>query len=251
MFAYYFRNLKRIESDMLKGIMKSFFILLVCSFTYYAFHINSILLAMVLFLALTDKIIGNYHMIHRKHHVKKVKFGVFLMSVLCFLFVHQKHDAISQWKSLKHASYFGTDGMTLPNVGKIASELKNDGKFLAEYGNYLYEVESEPTKAIEIMERSKKNFISKTSMENLAYLYLEHKEYDKAIEHFEWLVGFTPSRFGYRLELIRLYEMVHDVEKANREADFALNMPIKIPSSEVFAIKKEIAEIKKRLSIYP
>ncbi|GHE34200.1 hypothetical protein GCM10017764_16910 [Sphingobacterium griseoflavum] len=176
-----------------------------------------------------------------------LKISIFSISLFTFFSIYPKYNAIKQWRSIKEASYSHIEGINIVDTNKVYTKLKNDGKFLADYANYLYEMQSDRGKAIELMEDSKKKFISKASIENLAYLYLEQGDYSKSIQYFEWLVGYIPSRFGYRLELIRLYEKVRNIEKAKEIADFTLNMPVKIESSEVFSIKHEISEIRQRL----
>lgn len=130
----------------------------------------------------------------------------------------------------------------------VYSNLKNDGKFLADYGNYLYEHNSDVDSAIKILEISKNKFISRESIEILAYLYIEQKEYSKAIKYFEWLVNYIPSRFSYRLELIKLYQKMQRIDKARQLANFTLHMPVKILSSDVLLIKNEIVEINRHLT---
>ncbi|MFD2595152.1 O-antigen ligase family protein [Sphingobacterium griseoflavum] len=245
---HYFTKIKKIDSDILNEIKKSFFMILICSLTYYTLHINAVLLVIVYMISLSDRMIMNHHGSRAgKRCSNYLKISIFSISLFTFFSIYPKYNAIKQWRSIKEASYSHIEGINIVDTNKVYTKLKNDGKFLADYANYLYEMQSDRGKAIELMEDSKKKFISKASIENLAYLYLEQGDYSKSIQYFEWLVGYIPSRFGYRLELIRLYEKVRNIEKAKEIADFTLNMPVKIESSEVFSIKHEISEIRQRL----
>lgn len=246
LFSRFLRKTAVVDSDLLKGIRKGFLIIFCCSLTYYTLHINGVLLILIFYLALSDAILQNNLSLVLTKTGLYLKTTIFISSALAILLLYPKYDAARQWIHIKK----DMNTMAQDNNGyaNVYSNLKNDGKFLADYGNYLYEHNSDVDSAIKILEISKNKFISRESIEILAYLYIEQKEYSKAIKYFEWLVNYIPSRFSYRLELIKLYQKMQRIDKARQLANFTLHMPVKILSSDVLLIKKEIVEINKHLT---
>lgn len=246
LFIRFLRKINTIHPDLHIGIQKVFLIIFCCSLTYYTLHINGVLLILIFYFALSDSILHNNISIVLSKNDFYLKAVIFISSTLAILFLYPKYEAVRQWTNVKNGKY--TVAHNSNTFDYVYSNLKQDGKFLADYGNYLYEHDSNVDSAIKVLEISRKNFVSKESVEILAYLYIEQKQYFKAIQNFEWLVNYLPSRFIYRLELIKLYQKVQNIDKARQLANFTLHMPVKILSNEVLLIKNEIIEINKHLS---
>lgn len=239
-------NHTAVKHELSTMIKNSFFTIIACSLTYYTLHINVILLVIVLYSILFYKI--------SRPKIKQIKLNHFVSFLIlifsCFVFFicFKKYEAVRGWEKIKLDSYFGTLE-SRPDMAPIVAQLCDDGRFLVDYGVYIYENYSDFNKAAELIELSKeKKFISKVSIENLAYIYLDQKAYYKAIESFEWLVNFIPHKFGYRLELIKLYLITNQLEKASHLTDKTLSIPVKIKSEEALQIKREISYIKEKLN---
>lgn len=244
---HFFSRKPLIESALCEMIKYTLMIILFSSLTYYTIHINVVLLLISLFMAIWLKITKPPNIIIIKGaQTEVIKLLICLSSFATFAYNYEKYDAINKWWEIKNGLNSSEDKFN-PDNNKIYAILNNDGKFLAEYGNYLYENGYPLTTAISCLEKSKGTFISNQTIEDLAYLYLEQKKFNNAIKNFEWLVNYTPSRFSYRLELIKLYIKISAANKAKKLAEFTLEMPIKIPSSEVVAIKKEISFLHQQL----
>jgi len=241
-----YNNNSTANHDLSRMIKNSFYTILTCSLTYYTLHINVILLIIILYLILFYKI--SWAKI--KHFWLKPLVSYLILIFSCFVFFvsFKKYEAVRCWEKIKLDSYFGTLE-SRPDMVPIVSQLHNDGRFLVDYGVYIYENYSDLKAASELIELSKKKkFISKVSIENLAYIYVEQKAYYKAIENFEWLVNFIPHKFGYRLELIKLYLKTNQLKKANVLTYKTLSIPVKIKSEEVLQIRREISCIKEKLN---
>ncbi|WP_286774895.1 MULTISPECIES: tetratricopeptide repeat protein [Sphingobacterium] len=171
--------------------------------------------------------------------------GINLLTALLAMYVfhisYEKYNAIEGWSMIKNS--YDTIGDSEKKIQQIRNQLQNDGKFLADYGNYIYEHESNVTDAVYYIEKAHNSFINLESKETLAYLYLEKKDYTKAINAFEWLVNYIPNKFKYRLNLIELYFFTNNKEKALKLANTTLNIPIKIQSKEVDNIKRQITDL--------
>ncbi len=229
--------------DLLYVIKITFLIILSCSLTYYTLHINIVLIMIAFYSALTFKLLFVEKNIQKKYI--NILRGINLLTALLAMYVfhisYEKYNAIEGWSMIKNS--YDTIGDSEKKIQQIRNQLQNDGKFLADYGNYIYEHESNVTDAVYYIEKAHNSFINLESKETLAYLYLEKKDYTKAINAFEWLVNYIPNKFKYRLNLIELYFFTNNKEKALKLANTTLNIPIKIQSKEVDNIKRQITDL--------
>ena len=236
---HFFNKKPIIEPELFKMIKVTFLLIVVCSLTYYAIHINVVLLLIALYMAISSKLLqpGKQAVLETLKS-SMVKFVISISAFCALIYSFKKYEAINSWNEIKL-------GLRSPEneLSPIYSTLKNDGKFLAEYGNYLYENGANAEIAINYYEKSNQTFISAQNIEDLAYLYLEQKKYHKAIEKFELIVNYIPCKFRNRLELLKLYLKISATTNAKKLAAYSLKMPIKIPSEEATLIKKEIFTI--------
>jgi len=248
---WFFCQKSEYENKLLRTIKGTFLLVICCSFTYYTLHINVILALIGLYSAVSYKILSSETNNTRKKSFlgKGIKIIILTTSIVSLNIGQAKHKAITKWKYLRNSDASSPD-LVSKELSFINYHIKNDGKFLADYGNYIYEYQSNIDQAIYFIERAHSSFISLQSKEILAYLYAEQKDYDKAIESFQWLVNYIPNRFKYRLELIELYKLTDHIDKAKSLAEKTLAMPVKIPSTEVDMIKSRISIINDSLSNY-
>ena len=241
-----FRIKPRIEEKLFKMIKTTFLLILCCSLTYYAIHVNTILLLISLFVVVSAKVYQVAPLFPVRGFNIYGKILVFSAAFLSLIFSFQKYYATLKWSETKSGISNFVD-IHKPESNFIFSALQNDGKFLAEYGNYIFEHGGDLKTPTDYLERSKHTFISRKSVENLAYLYLQQKQYENAAENFEWLVNYMPNIYSYRLELLRIYQKTTLNSKAKKMALEILKMPVKIPSKEVDLIKLETISIYKQL----
>ncbi|MEN5086778.1 O-antigen ligase family protein [Sphingobacterium faecium] len=239
--------LSKNEHKLFTLIKITFLIILSCSLTYYTLHINIVLILIAFYSALSFKILFLDRRAQSKeiYLLRSINILTTLLAVYVLYNVYEKYKAINNWSIIKN-SYEKIDNIDR-RLGLIENQLQNDGKFLADYGNYLYEHQSNVKSAVYYIEKSHNSFINLESKETLAYLYLEQKSYMKAIHAFEWLVNYIPNKFRYRLDLIELYIATNNREKALQLANSTLNMPVKIQSKEVDNIKYKIISIKNNI----
>lgn len=246
-FAFFFRKWS-IEIELFSMIKRTFAIILACSITYYTLHINVVLALIAFYSAMCSSSLPSTKLPSINiTAIRGLKATAIIISLILLLYTLKKYDAIYTWKQVKQG-YESEIAGSNADSNEIYLNLRNDGKFLADYGNFLYENGASIPQAINFMEMSKKKFVSKQSIENLAYLYLEAKDYGKAIASFEWLVNYVPNGFRNRLELLKLYIRVSEIEKAKHLARFSLDMPVKIRSKEVMLLRNEILDINYQLN---
>lgn len=115
----------------------------------------------------------------------------------------------------------------------------NDGKFLAEYGNYLFEKCGDYTGAIRVLEKSRKYFISRKSITDLAdaYSFIENRK--KAASLYQWLGNYLPNLFSPKYKLMNLYIKSGNIPAAKLVALSILKTPIKVKTNEVERIRLE------------
>ncbi len=215
--------------------------ILSCCCFHYPLHLSVNLLILALCFAIVAKTRENGYRFAVIGNRKWPRFGGVIVAVLALptlLIGYSQYTAIEKWESIRDNDRSPHDVLKQEALGCYA-QLYHDGKFLAEYGTFLGQDSLDLSKAIAITEASQERFISWTSMETLAYYYLQQRDYSKAIRSFEWLSGYVPNRFKPRMELLELYKRTNHPDSAIRTANFILTMPIKVASDEVSAIRKE------------
>lgn len=162
-------------------------------------------------------------------------------------------NAISRWHSLKstYLSPFKQDS----TYQKLYPYLKEDGKFLTDYGTFILENRqnlrsTDLNKAISFLETAKKMFISKNMMEALGYGYWMKKDYEKAICCFEWIDNFVPYLFEPKLALMNINLQLGNFRKSKEIGILIIKTPPKIPSDEVNKIKEEAKYLIKKYDLY-
>ncbi|WP_126248337.1 O-antigen ligase family protein [Chitinophaga rhizosphaerae] len=235
------RNKSLLNAAKLTGIT-----ILACGFTSYPFHVNILLLELLFCLALGA--ILNENVRYKPRALNNLKpphqaIGIAILSVTLLVAALGAFKSFEQWQAKLQWDKLRGWGYADPEVrnefGKLYQELRYDGKFLTEYGLLLVHDSTGNKKGIEILEESKKYYISSINVTALGMAYQKSSRYNKAIENYEWLSNYIPSRFGTKLALLKLYKLVNDSDRASKTANIILTMPVKMPSIEVDRIKRE------------
>ena len=118
-------------------------------------------------------------------------------------------------------------------------QLKNDGKFLTVYGEFLAEDSIDCSQASLILSDAIKLHLTARGVTTLGNAYWKLHNYSAAIEKFTWLSNFLPNRFKPLSALLNLYKESGDVNNAYKTANIIVRKPIKIGSGEVDLIRQE------------
>lgn len=228
---------------------------LACGFTSYPFHINILLLLLVVCFAIAAVVSENKRvafqippMPHRLHNVVAGVYPIVLIVIagVAVYAAFGQWQAKQAWNKLRN-QLDGSRAEIVAAYGRLYKPLQRDGKFLTDYGVTLQEDSADCGKAAMVLEEAKKYFISKTTIESLGQAYKKTGNYPKAIENYTWLCHYLPNKFGIKLELLKLYEVSGDTLNARQTAHMILTMPVKLRSHELDEIKIETANILNRL----
>jgi len=224
---------------------------MVSGITSYTLHVNLLLLILVAYisillmlnerkfvmLTLTQKR-GNFNSFNIIFCVSSLSVVLFLSSQFWF-----KMSAVSEWHEIReqHIEFERKEY----SYCKIYPFLKNDGKFLTDYGIYLLENMSttvEPKKldlTIKTLESARGYFLSKDVVLYLGYANWAKGNLKDAISNFEWVGNFLPYLFEPKIALMKLYLETGDIMKARNLGEWIIQTEPKVPSEEVEMIKNE------------
>lgn len=232
--------------DLLRTVRLTVVAVLAGGFTSYPFHINIILFLFILCLVIGFKI--NRETARPQlpflSGIAGKKAGPILRTVsLCvsisfLLLVLYKNIAVWKWqqgRARENLSY-AEEKTTYAQLYPI---LKNDGKFLSDYGSLLTEDTTDCPMAVRILEKSRQYFISKQATEVLGYAYWKTNDLQNAIKIFEWETCYLPNLFRPKLMLMKLYKKTGDIHKMNSIGKIIIDTTPKVPSEEVNSIKQE------------
>ncbi|WP_165760271.1 O-antigen ligase family protein [Niastella populi] len=229
--------------------------ILVCGISSYSFHVTFLLLLFAFCFAIAAIVNENKWKIFRKLNLPDQLYNAVSRAIPVILIViagFAVYSAFGQWQAKRDWDKLrnrldGDRAGIIAEYGRLYEVLSYDGKFLTDYGMTLLEDSADCRKASFILEEAKKYFISRITIETLAKAYKKEGDFRKAIQNYEWLCHYLPNRFGTKLELLKLYELVGDTTKARLTAHMILSMPVKIESHEVERIKGETRSILNRL----
>lgn len=241
-FTWLFRAISVRNKKLLSTCKATVIATLSCCCFHYPLHQNAVLLILAICFSIVAAIRENDPFLPTLGVLKKwVRLSgalVVALAVAVLLTGYHQYAAMEKWQLIRDDDRAQRDTLK-KEILSCYNDLYFDGKFLAEYSAFLARDPADLPNAIAMAEASRQRFISWTSIEDLAYYYLQQKDYARAIRTFEWLSEYVPNRFRPRWELLELYKRTQHPDSAIRTASFILTMPVKISSDEVSEIKKE------------
>jgi O-antigen ligase len=173
---------------------------------------------------------------------KKIKLSVFAILCFSFLFFIFQMTLELHWKKIAEKSLQGNTKEMLPKYEKIYPYFKRNPLFLYNYGAELNFI-NEYKRSIEILEECKKSLHDYDVQMLLADNYYNLGEVEKAINAYKHASNMIPSRFLPLYELVKIFKETNKKSLAIEVAKEIRDKPVKIPSSTVNLIKKEINEL--------
>jgi O-antigen ligase len=241
---YRFFKLRVIKNRSLLLSTKCTALAILCSgFTSYPLHVNIILFLLGTCLAIGFSLNDRPMPIVEKKqwlYINKALITLCLFLV-CFAFHkgYVAYSAVNQWAILRN-----TNGLeTLPDYERVYPILKNDGKFLTEYGAALLKDRNNISTAISILEQAKQLSITRHSIESLATAYCNAKNYNATIVNQQFLVNYLPNKFLPKYNLLQTYILRNDTINVKKTANTILQMPVKINSFQVEQIMENTRDI--------
>lgn len=247
--VYFFRTISTRNKAILQIVKLTIIAILATGFTSYPFHVNFILLLMVLCLAIGFKINEKESLLSRQRHILEKSDNYLIAGISVILIVtifitkkiSEQSRAIDQWQDLKE--HYTSELQERKKYKRIYPLLEKDGKFLLDYGEYLMQDSSESENAINVLNIAKQKFISKEGIESLGIAYWNKKDYKNAIKCYKWTNNFLPGLFEPKLCLLKLYMASGNNIEAEKIGNLIIQTPPKIPSAEINDIKSQAQDI--------
>lgn len=173
--------------------------------------------------------------------------SLLVLSIYCTIISFTQIKSITNFNKI-YGDYLTDRQIIGKEYLRLYPRLKQDGKFLLAYGEFLVEDSSSVRQGIDILEKSKSYFISYQTFNSTAIAYQTSGNFNKAIENFEFLSCFIPSQFYPKYEIAKIYQETGDTLELRRIGNVILNMPVKIPSLQVDGMKKDIRAMINRLN---
>jgi len=235
---YYSMRARSIaHQNLLNALRLILFSILACGFTSYPLHVNILTLftacCMVGIFMLNDRSFFPKFSLHRGWSDGLI-ICLLPLLILAIRKGFRQLNGIHKWENLTQGM-----GKEVATYGSLYPLLKNDGKFLTEYGISLCTDSLNYIKSSSILEEAKLLFITRKTIEATALAYEKQKETALAIRQWKWLGDFLPNTFSPQYAMLRIYKERRDSLLLEKTAIKILAMPVKINSQEVSRIKAE------------
>ena len=246
MFLYdFFRSTSQQHQRLLRNIKLTVIAILVCSITSFPLHVTPILFIFTLCIGTAYIIREKNFYLNRLFRNTKITSTITILACAVYavlsLNLLKETKAVTKWHRLIEGSNTETVEKEIQQYAAIYPILKNNGKFLKEYGIFLMNHTNDYKTAFTLLEESKKYYISYDTYKYLADSYKRAGFYAKAIKEYQLLSWYIPNRFVPKYEIAKLYIASGNIRQAKEVAKSILNMPVKIPSQEVDSIKMEMS----------
>ena len=236
----FFKTQSREYKDLLRAIKLTMVAILACGFTSYPFHVNIIFFLFVVCLSIGFKISGKV-MSPRFFRFSWAGSIAFIFSGILFALALNQCAAVWRWQQIRSNTELPY-GEKKIGYSKLYPTLKNDGKFLTDYGAFLADSVADIAQSVRLLEEARQHFFSKQTIEALGYAYWKANDLPNAVACFEWENNYLPNLFGPKLMLMKLYKETGDTGRMRAIGRVIISTPPKIPSEEVNAIKYQAKE---------
>jgi O-antigen ligase len=222
------------DNNIVLGAIGSLLSITICSLSSYPFHILSVSVLIVFYLAIIAR--------DTKSYVISVPFSfilaLLLVIVMSFSMFNEYRRMISlkNWKTAAGFALNDNFSKARPIYEKVYPILHTNGRFLFNYGAELF-IDGNKKKSIKILEKSKETFSHSDLYLYLGRNYDELGMFEKSENNYKTASAITPSRFIPKELLFDLYTKYKKIALAKSQADLIVKYPVKIPSDTVTKIK--------------
>lgn len=134
--------------------------------------------------------------------------------------------------------------LTSPAMLQYYKQLQGNPDFILCYGKNLYE-QGLYNNALKVLEQGYRLKPSTELVCDLGKCYQQAKMFDKAEKAYHLAAGMTPTYIMPRYHLFCLYQKTGQEEKAMKEANVILTMPVKVVNTSVLRIRNQIRQFLK------
>lgn len=227
--------------------------ILITGITFYPFHINIILFfffrGIGLAFSLDQRKMPSLFKSWFGTRLRKTAAGftipALMVSLSAFIFsvpgILLRQRSVGVWHRLKESN--NDYALQKIGYGKLYPVLKQDGKFLSDFGIFMLEDTLETYRAVLLLRASEERFISGETIMALGNAYWQQDHRMQAIRCFEFMSCYIPYLFEPKFNLMKLYLQSGDSSRARQMAESIMRMPPKILSDKVIYIKQETARL--------
>ncbi|MEO8819819.1 MAG: O-antigen ligase family protein, partial [Ginsengibacter sp.] len=244
LLIYLFNKKSKENKTFVVTLKRTLILILIAGLSSYPLHCNATLFLVAF--CVTGLLLNGKNSI--SPGIKKITgFGIMIFFLTQFIlglvaFKSMNHYlAISKWNSLREDLLMPSSQIKNGYL-MLYTFLSTNGKFLLDMGEHLTDL-GDTANALNILEESKKYYISSRTFASNADAYYQSGNIPAAIKNLEDLSNLIPNKFAPRYELVQLYYKSGEFVKGNQMARFILSMPMKKMSPEVILIKKETRKI--------
>ncbi|MCD7901158.1 MAG: O-antigen ligase family protein [Bacteroides sp.] len=175
----------------------------------------------------------------------KIKRGIYLsiicLSLVSIIYASAQIQNYVAWGKIAKVSLIRQTDKTFAQYDKLLPKLKNNRLFLynyaaeLNYGGYYFQSQ-------QIAEECNKLWADFDLQILMGYNCMKMEQYEKAEMYFEQASYMCPVRFIPLHELMNVYQLKGEEEKAIKMAGRIIDKPIKIPSRKIDSIKEKARE---------
>lgn len=164
-------------------------------------------------------------------------FSVVYLTIAAVFYFSQSR-AIPDWKEARAEFPFDERrGLNLYRKANI--RLYNNPEFLLEYGVRMVEADSFYT-ASQILNKSKRSFVSQIHLIELGYCYERLKDYQSSKKYYLQGINVSPSKLAPRYQLLLFYDKIGEIGKAKHVATVMQSIAPKLISDDRAKMIKEL-----------
>ncbi len=223
---------KQIDDNLSISVQYVFVIIFVAGLFSYPLHVNAILVLVSACAAYLFSI-GRIGSKLLNILLRTVVLGVLLVTTTKAV---NQLKAIREWKEVAN-DVLGSDEARLKKYQQLYPNLKQNAKFLLDYGSFLFSIQN--PLAIVALEESRRQLVTVTTLENLAQSYENIGKIDETIGVLSQLCNLIPYKFGYKNKLLDLCILKRDTRLARKVAIEIVIMPVKKEDELVRKIKQK------------
>lgn len=202
--------------------------LILSAFFIYTFHITIFLSLLILSLAFA----ASFQETKTKFYFIKIP----LLLIISMIIIYNSQHL---YKSIYINKILTSQNMQKIDDNLIINEFNENKKYMYMFA-HLYKCENK--EYIKNIKEISKKYINSDLIFLEAKKLIEIKQYNEAKNKLIFASNICPNRFRYRYELFKTQLKLGNINQAKQLAIFIINMPIKINSPAIKAIKLEVEE---------
>ena len=210
----------------------------ICSLTSYPLHCNIIILLSFYCLAiiLYEKKSNKKIFFHKKKYLMPINLTIIICFISLIIIYGNETYSVFKWKKIKGESSI-LSYRQIKEIKELLPILRFNGKYLLDIGEILINQNINYLEGIEIVENSKKCYVTLKTYNLCGTAYSRINNHPKAIQNYIWVSNYIPNRFVPKFELLKSYLNYGDIVRAKKIAQIIITMPVKVPSLKIEEIK--------------